>query len=111
MIGLKIDKLSHPLRRFGAVLLGREALDEVLRPYRRPNDKVSEWLREGALQSLRRGLYLSGPPLRSTPACLPLVGNHLYGPSCVSLDNALAPSGSLQRRHAPDAPGRANPRP
>lgn len=48
MVTLKTDKLLHPLRRFGAVPLGREALDEVLRPYRRPNDKVSEWVREEA---------------------------------------------------------------
>ena len=90
MIALKTEGLVHPLRRFGAVPLGREALDEVLRPYRRPNDKVSEWLREEALQPLRRGLYVTGPPLRSSPVCLPLVANHLYGPSYVSLDYALA---------------------
>ena len=40
------------------------------------NDKVSEWLREGSL--------------RTTPVCLPLVANHLYGPSYLSLDYALA---------------------
>jgi len=92
---LKTDRLVHPLGRFGAVPLAREALDEVLGPYRRPNDKVSEWLREGALQSLRRGLYLTGAPLRSTPVCLPLVANHLYGPSYVSLDYALALHGMI----------------
>lgn len=86
----RTDRLEHPLRRFGAVPLARESLDEVLRGYRRPADKVSEWLRQGALQPLRRGLYLTGPPLRSGPVCLPLVANHLYGPSCVSLDSALA---------------------
>lgn len=90
MMPLKSDSLEHPLRRFGTVPLAREALDEVLRRYRRPNDKVSEWLREGALQPLRRGLYLTGPALRSAPACLPLLANHLYGPSYVSLDFALA---------------------
>jgi len=56
---------------------------------------VSEWMREGALQPLRRGLYLTGPLLRSTPACLPLVANHLYGPSYVSLDYALALHGLI----------------
>lgn len=86
----KTDKLIHPLRGFGGVPLAREALDEVLSGYRRPNDKVSEWLREGALQPLRRGLYIAGAPLRSNPVCLPLLANHLYGPSCVSLDFALA---------------------
>jgi hypothetical protein len=95
MITLKADRLVHPLLRFGAVPLAREALDEVLRPYRRPNDKVSEWLREGALQPLRRGLYVTGPPLRTTPVCLPLVANHLYGPSYVSLDYALAMHGMI----------------
>ena len=95
MITLKASKLVHPLRRFGAVPLARETLDEVLRPYRRPNDKVSEWLREGALQPLRRGLYVTGSPLRTTPICLPLVANHLYGPSYVSLDYALALHGMI----------------
>ncbi|WP_368412277.1 hypothetical protein [Synechococcus sp.] len=71
--------------------LARETLDEVLRAVTGARrDKVSEWLREGALQPLRRGLYLTGAPLRSRMVCLPLVANHLYGPSCVSLDFALA---------------------
>ena len=86
----KPDILEHPLRRFGVVPLAREVLDEVLASYRRPNDKVSEWKREGALEPLRRGLYLAGQPLRQGPVCLPLLANHLYGPSCVSLDLALA---------------------
>lgn len=60
----------------------------ALCPYRHPNDNVSEWLREGALQSLRRGPYLTGAPLRSTPVRLPLVANHLHGPAYVSLDPA-----------------------
>ncbi len=90
MMPPKTDKLIHPLQRFGTVPLARESLDELLNGYRRPNDKVSEWLRQGALQPLRRGLYLAGAPLRSSPVCLPLVANQLYGPSYVSLDFALA---------------------
>lgn len=82
--------LAHPLQGFGAVPLARETLDEALRGYRRPGDKVSEWLRQGALQPLRRGLYVTGASLRSRAVCVPLVANHLYGPSCVSLDFALA---------------------
>lgn len=86
----RADKFAHPLERLGAVPLPREALDELLEGYRRPNDKISEWLKEGALLHLRRGLYLAGPALRGGPACLPLLANHLYGPSYVSLDFALA---------------------
>ena len=88
--GVSPRPLEHPLRGFGVVPLARETLDGVLRGYRRPNDKVSEWMKEGALQPLRRGLYLAGQPLRGGPICLPLLANHLYGPSCVSLDYALA---------------------
>ncbi len=83
-------RLEHPLRRFGSLPIARDVLDEVLSGYRRPNDKVSEWIREGALQPLRRGLYLVGPGLRTSLACLPLLANHLYGPSYVSLDFALS---------------------
>jgi hypothetical protein len=68
MKAAKTDKLVHPLRRFGAVPLARESLDELVSSYRRPNDKVSEWLREGALQPLRRGLFLTGPALRQSLA-------------------------------------------
>jgi hypothetical protein len=82
--------LTHPLQGFGAVPLARETLDEALRGYRRPGDKVSEWLRQGALQPLRRGLYVTGASLGSRVVCLPLIANHLYGPSYVSLDFALA---------------------
>jgi hypothetical protein len=51
------------------VPLAREDLDEVLSSYRRPNDKVSEWLLERALQPLRRGLNLTGAPLRAKSVC------------------------------------------
>lgn len=86
----RTNNLKHPLQHFAAVPLSRETLDEVLALYRRPNDKVSEWMRAGALEPLRRGLYLTSECLSQAPACLPLVANHLYGPSCVSLDFALA---------------------
>ena len=52
--------LTHPLQGFGAVPLARETLDEVLSGYLRPGDKVSEWLREGALQPLRPLLRVAG---------------------------------------------------
>jgi hypothetical protein len=47
-------------------------------------------MREGALQPLRRGLYLVSEALRAGPVFLPLLANHLCDPSCASLDFALA---------------------
>lgn len=100
MMALKATELVHPLGHFGAVPLTRGCLDEVVAGYQRPNDKISEWLREGALLPLRRGLYLTAEPLRSAPACLPLIANHLYGPSYVSLEFALAFHGLIPERVA-----------
>ena len=39
---------------------------------------------------VKKGLYLLGEEYRANPVSLPLVANLLYGPSCVSLDFALA---------------------
>lgn len=81
---------------FGAVPFSHGALLPVLKGYRRPNDKIAEWLRQGVLLSVKRGLYVRGEPGRAP--CLPLVANRLYGPSCVSLDYALAWHGLIPER-------------
>jgi hypothetical protein len=68
----------------------------VLKDYRRPNDKIAEWLRQGVLVPVKRGLYVRGGTGHAP--CLPLLANHLYGPSCVSLDYALAWHGLIPER-------------
>ncbi len=57
--------------------------------YRRPNDKISDLLAKGAVLKLRRGLYVLGPEEREGPLCMPLLANHILGPSYVSLEYAL----------------------
>lgn len=89
--------MSHPgLQHFGNVPFGHGALLPVLQGYRRPNDKIAEWLRQGVLLPVKRGLYLVADPAQAP--CLPLVANRLYGPSCVSLDYALAWHGLIPER-------------
>ena len=70
MMASRTNSLDHPLHQFAAVPLSRKTLDEVLAGYHRPNDNVSEWMRTGALEPLRRGLYLIGEPLRQASARL-----------------------------------------
>lgn len=84
------------LGHLGAVPFHHGALLPVLKDYRRPNDKIAEWLRQGVLVPVKRGLYVRGG-IGHAP-CLPLVANHLYGPSCVSLDYALAWHGLIPER-------------
>lgn len=82
--------LETQLERFGAVPISHGTLLSLLANYRRPNDKISLWLAQGALTPLKRGLYVVGQPWRRQSLCLPLIANQLYGPSCVSLEYALA---------------------
>lgn len=84
------------LQQFGAVPFGHGALLPVLQDYRRPNDKIAEWLRQGVLLPVKRGLYVRGDAKGAL--CLPLVANRLYGPSCVSLEYALAWHGLIPER-------------
>lgn len=83
------------LARLGSSPFTHSSLLSVLQGFRRPNDKISRWLEDGTLLSLKKGVYILGDELRSEPVCLPLVANVLFGPSCVSLDSALAYHGFI----------------
>lgn len=78
------------LQALGNIPIRHEVLVGLLAGYRRPNDKIADWVAKGVLLSLRRGLYVLGPDHRRDPVALPLVANVLYGPSYVSLEFALA---------------------
>jgi hypothetical protein len=89
--------MSEPsLQHFGTIPFQHGALLPMLKDYRRPNDKIAEWLRRGVLVPVKRGLYVRGDSGQAP--CLPLVANHLYGPSCISLDHALAWHGLIPER-------------
>lgn len=75
-----------------------QMLMEGLVEYRRPNDKISELIREDMLIALRRGLYLPGS---ETDLPLPdnfVIANSLRGPSYISLESALAHWGLIPER-------------
>lgn len=90
--------LEQRLADLGSVPFGREILLPLLADYRRPNDKIAEWLAKGVLVALKRGLYVVGPAWRRDELSLPLLANRLYGPSCVSLDYALSFHGLIPER-------------
>ncbi len=83
-------RLEHQLQQFGSAPFSRAALLSVLQGYRRPNDKIARLAEESVLVPLKKGLYVLGPEWRTQPLSLALIANNLYGPSCVSLDWALA---------------------
>ena len=59
--------LELQLSQFGSVPVSHDDLRTLLMSYRRPNDKVAEWIKRGVLLPIRRGLYVVGgqflPPM------------------------------------------------
>jgi predicted transcriptional regulator of viral defense system len=75
-----------------AVLLG------VLKNYKRPYDKIGEWVDKGNLIQLKKGLYIIGPEISDKTPEPFLMANHIYGPSYISLDSGLAYWGLIPER-------------
>lgn len=70
--------------------LTRQIMMDLLRTYKRPNDKINELVKKGELTSIRRGLYVAGPKTNIARPEPFLVANHLRGPSYVSMETALS---------------------
>jgi len=78
------------IKNYSEAPISRHLILELLRDYKRQNDKISELLRSKELISLRRGLYIIGPKI-DLPSPEPfLIANHLRGPSYVSLESAFS---------------------
>lgn len=69
--------------------ISTSTLKSVLRLYRNPNAKIKNWIDNGVLIPLKRGLYIVSPKITMREPCLELIANHLYTPSYVSLSYAL----------------------
>jgi predicted transcriptional regulator of viral defense system len=82
--------MPNQLQQLGEVPFSNGLIKTLLADYRRPNDKISEWLGDQTLIPIKRGLYVLNPKTTGRPISLPLIANLLYGPSYVSLDFALS---------------------
>jgi len=81
-------KLSD--NQFGLTPISHSLIMDILKEYKRPNDKINEWVKNGELVTIRRGLYIPGPKSTLTAPEPFLIANHLRGPSYISLESALA---------------------
>ncbi|MBS0032418.1 type IV toxin-antitoxin system AbiEi family antitoxin domain-containing protein [Chitinophaga sp. 22321] len=78
--------------------LTHQLLLSLLKDYKRPNDKIHNLLNEGVLESIRKGLYIAGPALKTGKPEPFLLANHILGPSYVSIDTALSYYGLIPER-------------
>ena len=87
--------LAKELLQFGEIPFSHGVLTPLLAKYRRPNDKISEWLANKTLIAVKRGMYVVNSMLTGRAITLPLVANQIHGPSYVSLDYALCHYGLI----------------
>lgn len=78
--------------------LTHQLLLSLLKDYKRPNEKIHTLLNQGVLQSIKKGLYVIGPEVKAKKPETFLLANHIFGPSYVSLDAALAYHGLIPER-------------
>lgn len=84
--------------RIDQEILDHRTLVGCLSDYRKPRDKIGRLLREGVIVRIKKGLYVFGPAFRRGPCPLETLANLIYGPSCVSLQYALAYHGLIPER-------------
>lgn len=84
--------------------IGREefdfvALSSVLaEAYSGVRQKINELLKAETIVRVKKGLYVFGPRVRRRPVCKESLANLIYGPSCISLEYALAYYGLTPER-------------
>lgn len=83
-------EITDRLRNFGCIPFTGATLDGLLGDYDSPKDKVSYMVEQGELVRLKRGLYCVSTAITGQRFNSELIANHLYGPSYVSLETALA---------------------
>jgi hypothetical protein len=100
IIVYKFDNLefSKRLQQYTDAPISRHLLLEILKEYKRPNDKISEWIKSGELILLKRGMYVPGPTSKLPMPGFFLIANQLRGPSYVSLESALSYWGCIPER-------------
>ena len=89
---------KYLIKPYGNTPLNRQLLLDLLKGYKRPNDKISELMKRGELIPLKNGLYISGVKENHNSPEPFLIANHLWGPSYVSLDSALSYWGLIPER-------------
>lgn len=86
------------IAQFGTIPIDSATLLQVFADYRSPKDKIAGLVKSGALIRLKKGLFVVSPALHKQVLSKELMANHLYGPSCLSLESALSWYGLIPER-------------
>lgn len=81
--------VESEIRAFKNIPFRLDALRNVYPDIVRIDRKASDLEAAGNLVRLKKGLYVVKPRQTDSPLVLPLLANHIYGPSYVSMETAL----------------------
>ena len=73
-------------------------MDRLEGRFRAPRNKIQSLCRSGEIIRVKKGLYVFGPDFARGPYSLEILANLIYGPSCISLQYALAYYGLIPER-------------
>jgi hypothetical protein len=86
------------LKSLGVIPINKDILYSLYSDLKRPDEKLSELERKGLIIRVKRNLYVVSKKVHHQEISSELVANHLYGPSYVSLESALAYYGLIPER-------------
>lgn len=66
--------------------------------YQAPAKKIHDLMKAGVLIGVKKGLYAVSPDYARNPVCKETLANLIYGPSCISMEFALAYYGLIPER-------------
>ena len=73
-------------------------LTHVLSEYAGVRQKINELLKSDVIKRVKKGLYVFGADYNREPVCKEALANLIFGPSCISLEYALAYHGLIPER-------------
>lgn len=85
-----MTELTEKLKALGPVPMIGSDLSGFLSEYDSPKDKLAYMVKQGQVLRVKRDLFCVSSTITGERYSLPLIANHLYGPSYVSLETALA---------------------
>ncbi len=75
-----------------------QVLVDLLKDYKRPNDKIQLLKAAGLIEPIKKGLYIAGRSIGSQRPESALIANHILGPSYVSMESALSHYGLIPEK-------------
>jgi hypothetical protein len=78
------------IKKMGIIPVNKSVLYSLFNDLKQPKDKISDLEHKGLIVRIKRDLYVVSKQIHNLEISRELVANHLYGPSYVSLESALA---------------------